>query len=230
MEIYSIDLKLISITEYEKTLEKTKLHPGRIILKENLKANFKEIKNQGIKNLDELLKLLKNEKKLSKFSKTTNIDQNYLIILRREINGFVTKPINLKEFPNTDENDIKKLEKISIKNSKELFVKGISKADREVIAENSGVAYKNVLKLLKLSDLGRVNGVGPVFAVMLFDVNVDTLHRLTVINEKELYDRLQEINKNNKYTATKFTINDMRYCIGFSKLLPDSIEYDNDEK
>jgi len=89
---YYIDLKIISIDEYKEILKASDLLPSRLILKDNIDSNFDLIKNQKVQNVDELLNLLKNKKKLQDFSRQSGLHDDYLMILIREIKRYSTKP------------------------------------------------------------------------------------------------------------------------------------------
>ncbi len=85
---YYIDLEKISTDKYKEILKSADLLPSRMILKEDINKNFDILKNQTVKNLDELLKILKNKKKLQDFSIQSGLNENYLTILVREIKSY----------------------------------------------------------------------------------------------------------------------------------------------
>lgn len=228
-DYYNISLSEISIGEYQKTLKNADLLPGRRLLQDNIDDKFKALKSTGITNLEELLNSIKTDIKRETISKKTGIDDNYLTILRREINGFLPKPISLSTFPAIDKSILLKFSKIGIKTSKDLYEKAISKADRKSLSELTGIEYDFILMLLKLSDIGRVNGVGPVFARMLYDVKCDTVEKLSKSDEKELFKNLININDKKNYTKAKFTEKDLLFCIQYARKLPHSIQYDKNE-
>ena len=229
-EVYSISLETISLDDYKQTLEKATLLPGRLILKNNLDSNFKALHKQNIANLQELLDVIKTDTKRECISKQTGVGEEYLKILRREISGFISKPIDLSAFPEIDNKIVLRLAKIGIKTSKALFTKGVLKSDRQMLSEISGVSYDSILELTKLSDLGRVNGVGPIFARMLYETGCDTITKLSKAKENDLFEKLQSINQERNYTKAKFTTKDMIWCINFARKLPHSIVYDKKEE
>lgn len=228
-DLYSISLGEISLDEYESTLDNAHLLPGRMILKTNLKVNFSLLRAQGINNLKDLSENIKTDVKRKKLSKLTNVDDNYLTILRREINGFIPKPIDLSAFPEIDKTVLLKLAKLGIQTSKTLYEKTITKDDRQKLANCAGVTYDSILILTKLSDLGRVNGVGPVFSKMIYETGCDTVRKFAKANANVLFKKLLEINSVKDYTKAKFTVKDIGFCIDFAGKLPHSIVYDKNE-
>jgi hypothetical protein len=54
----------VELEEYEKILESKELLPGRKVLKESIHDKFNIIRSEGIKNLKELLEMLKTKKRM----------------------------------------------------------------------------------------------------------------------------------------------------------------------
>lgn len=144
---YYIDLENISIENYKNILKSADLLPSRMILKENIDQNFEIIKNQNIKNVNELLKSLNSKKKLQDFSTMNNINENYLTILIREVKSYRQKPNNFEDFPDIQSEVILKLKKIGIKNTLQLFEKVLTSKSRLEISQQLGISEKMVLKL-----------------------------------------------------------------------------------
>ena len=96
---YYIDLKAISIDEYQETLKAADLLPSHMILKDELEENFMLIKKQKIENVEELRSALRSKTKLQDFSGNSGISEYYLKILIRNVNGYRQKPNTIKDFP-----------------------------------------------------------------------------------------------------------------------------------
>lgn len=219
-ENYHIPLHEVKIDEYKKILESKELLPGRKILKENINDKFIIIRSVGINNLEELIEALKNKKKMEKFAFETGIDYNYLTILKREINSYQPKPVYLKNFPGFNQQYLEALSLLKIKNSKQLFLRIKNKEDLENLSEQTDIPFTDLLELFKLSDLVRINGVGPVFARMMLEIEVDGTFKMANSSSKILYNKLTKLNMEKNYTKAQFTIKDIQYCIDFAKKLP----------
>ena len=61
---YYIDLEKISIDDYQIKLESAYLPPSRMILKDRLDERFQYFKSLGVKNVRELIQLLKKKEKI----------------------------------------------------------------------------------------------------------------------------------------------------------------------
>lgn len=130
MDLYSINLRKIQLTEYQQILKNKEILPGRIILKEDIEKNFKKLSDNSITNLGDLNNVLKTKNKLELFAQKTQLTIEYLRILRRDINAFISKPVNLKEFPSISKNLISVLSDHGIIHTKYFFELSIHEQDR----------------------------------------------------------------------------------------------------
>ena len=80
---------------------------------------------------------------------------------------------------------------------------------------------------MRLSDLVRISGVGPVFSRMIVDVGVDSTVKMANSSAKILFNEVSALNLEKNYTKAKFTDKDFQYCIDFAKKLPKNVEMDN---
>jgi hypothetical protein len=222
---YHISLEDLELEEYEKILESKRLLPGRKVLKERIHDNFNIIRSKGVNNLKELLELLKTKKKMEKFASDTGLSYNYLIILKRDIKSYQPNPINLKNFPGINPHYVEKMALIKIKNSKQLLIKVQNMEDLFELSEQLSIPLKELLEILKLSDLVRISGVGPVFARMLYDSGIDSTAKMAYASAEILFNELTALNKEKNYTRAKFTVKDVHYCIDFAKKLPERFEF-----
>jgi hypothetical protein len=222
---YYIDLNTISITAYMKKLQKAELLPSRIILKEEIELRFSKISKLGIKNLEELLSALKTPVKLKSFASETEISEEYLIILKREIMSNFPKPVEIKDFPGISKTTIQELSKINIKNTKQLFDFVKTENDRKELSKKTGISQDEILELTKLTDVSRIRWVGANFARLLVDSGCDTVKKIIKADYKALYDKLIKINEEKKYFKGKFGLNDMKLCVIAAKDVPDAIKF-----
>ena len=222
---YYIDLEKISIDKYKEILTSADLLPSRMILKENINKNFDILKNQTVKNLDELLKILKNKQKLQDFSKQSGLNENYLTILVREIKSYRPKPNKIKDFPSIIDDVILKFENIGIKNTLQLFDKVLTPKSRIEISKQSGIDENEVLKITKLTDLSRIRWVNHTFAYVLFEAKYDTVEKVANADCKELYDTIKQLNDERKIYKAHIGLHDMNLCVEAAKDVSLEIKY-----
>ena len=68
---YYIDLEKITVEDYRTKLESAYLPPSRMILRERLDERFGYFKSIGIKNIKELIQILKRK---DKFTELQNVE------------------------------------------------------------------------------------------------------------------------------------------------------------
>ena len=94
---YFVDLTRFPIEKFKAILKTRELLPGRIILKEKLDERFEILKANGINSLADLLDALKSKNRLISFSKQVNLNEEYLIILKREAKSFTKVKFAVKD-------------------------------------------------------------------------------------------------------------------------------------
>ena len=147
----------------------------------------------------------------------------YLTLLRREVNALLPKPRNLRDFPRVDAAILEKLATRGIKNSKQLFDSSLTTDQRTVLAGQAGINADELLELVKLSDLSRVYGVGPVFARLLYDTGVDSVEAIARADSARLFDKLSKAYLAAGNSRVDFKEGDIAFCIQMAKRLPRSI-------
>jgi len=134
-ENYFVNTDKFSIDKFKNILCTKEILPGRIILKEKLDERFELLKSKNIMSLSDLLETLKTKQKIDKFSKETELSVEYLTILRREANSYVSVPVKLIDLPFIETDIISKLESQGIKDSKQLFEIAAKLKDRQKLSE-----------------------------------------------------------------------------------------------
>jgi len=222
---YHINLKDISLDQFKQTLQQAELIPSRRILKEQIDQRFEALQAQGISNLEDLLSAAKSTKKIADLAQNTGLSDEYLIILRREVNALLPQPKNLQDFPGIEPAVIEKLAKRGIRNSKQLFLAARSERERTQLSQAADIDPTKLLELVKLADLSRVYGVGPIFARLLFDAGADTVEFLAQADSEQLFRQLEKKYLEAGYSRVDFKERDIRFCIRMAQDLPKSIEY-----
>jgi len=222
---YYIDLEKISIDDFRKKLESAYLPPSRLILNENLDKRFGHFKRIGIKNVKELIQLLKKKDKFAELQKVDCLSGDYLTILLRELNSTLPKPNKIKEFSGISNDTVLRLEKIGIKDTVKLFDMVLNAKRRKELAETTGVADIEILELTKLTDLSRIKWVGVTFARMLYDIGIDTVEKASKVDPEKLHASINQLNKEKSIYKGQIGLNDMKIFVNAAKEIPLEIEY-----
>ncbi len=222
---YYIDLSKITIDDYKAKLVTAYLPPSRMILKERPEERFGYFKNIGIRNVYELIRILKKKDKFTELQKVECLSGNYLTILLRELNSILPKPNKISEFTGISKDTVAKLEKTGIKNTATLYERIITSESRKELAKIAGITDAEILELTKLTDLSRIKWVGVNFARMLYDIGVDTVEKASGSDPVDLHMRINQINKEKKFYKGQIGLNDIRIFIDAAKEVPLEIEY-----
>jgi len=222
---YSIEIEKITIDEYTSKLKSSYLPPSRLILKENIDERFGYFKSIGIKNLKELIQLLKNTKKFAELSEIDCLSNDYLTILLRELKSAIPKPKKICDFTFISTDITQKLDKIGISNTEQLYSMVITEADRQKLADIIGIKKQEILELTKLADLSRIKWVGVTYAQMLYDLGVDTVEKVTKSDPNDLHTRINQIIKEKNIFKGAIGLNDVHILIESASELSLDIEY-----
>ena len=222
---YYIDLEKISIDDYIIKLESAYLPPSRMMLKDRLDERFGYFKSIGIKNIKELIQLLKKKDKLAELIKVDCFSGDYLTILLRELKSILPKPNKISDFIGISKDTVRELEKIGIKNTEKFYDKVITKSDRQNLADLTGIDVNEILKLTKLTDLSRIKWVGVTFATMLYDLGIDSVEKASKTNPVKLHIAINQLNKEKSIYKGQIGLHDMKIFVQAAKDIPLEIEY-----
>ena len=222
---YYIDLGKITIEDYQKKLKSCYLPPGRMILKENSDQRFGLFKQIGIKNIKELIQLLKKKDKFDELSKVNCLSGVYLTILLRELNSTLPKPNKIADFIWISKNTIDKLTKTGITNTEKLYDKVLTNIDRQKLAGSTGIDDTEILELTKLTDLSRIKWVGVTYAKMLYDLGSDTVGKVSKADPIDLHARINQRIKEHHIFKGRIGINDVKILVETANELNLEIEY-----
>jgi hypothetical protein len=209
---YHIDLASLSLKKFKNRLQTFEIIPSHKIILKKIDERFKEFEKQGIKNIEELFEKLRTKSRLNKFQKETKLPQEYLVKLRREIAFLIPKPKNLSVFSWADQSSIKKLEKIGIKDTKQLFEQAHSNPKLQKLINDSGVA-----ELVKLSDLSRIFAVGPFYAKMFYESGFDSTKKIANTDPEKLYQKLIKLKEKDEYKRAIIRKWDIEFCVDYAK-------------
>jgi len=91
-----------------------------------------------------------------------------------------------------------KLEKVGIRNTKQLLEKAATRKGRKDLAQESGIEEKLILKWANMCDLMRIKGVGEEFSELLEVAGVDTVKELAKRKADNLHKAMGEANEKRK--------------------------------
>lgn len=207
----------ISLDDLRNRIMKTDLVPSRAVLLEDINTVFEKLKGQGIKTWLDLQKAIKNPKKIVEFSEKAGIDFQYLVLLRREIEGYHPKPFDLKDIDWVPQAVITRLLENEVTTSDLLFSKCSDLQARLLFADEIGVEREMINYLANLASLCRVQWVSPNTGRMLLEAGYESCQKLSSADANELFTAMDRVNENGKYFKGTIGLRDIKRLIEAAK-------------
>jgi hypothetical protein len=223
--MYITNLAQISLEDFQEIISTIELLPSRKILLNNLSGFIENLKQKGINDLAALQKLLRNKKGYPELAGELAVSMEYLTVLNREINSYVSKPISLSKLDVFSETELKKLEDDGVKSTKDLYERGLTLSERKALAEQLSIPQERIVAALELSDLLRINGVGPVYAKILKEMGINNAAAFLEIDSQDAVEQYKRVNEEKQYSKVNLSIKDIEYVKRFCKKLDTDIQW-----
>ncbi len=217
---YHLDLANYSLETFKEMLRTKTLVPSRACLKDNMDERIRQIQHAGITTVEELLGTLKTKPRLQRFAQDTGLSEEYLTLLKREVNSYLPNPVRLDKFPGIPQICIAKLDKIGLKNSRQLFTHAKQKQQRIQLVRSTDIPPRELNELICLADLVRVYGVGPMFARLLYDAGIRTVKILRSVSAEKLIC----IYEKNTGKKADFGVSEIQFSIDIASSLDTVLE------
>lgn len=222
---YNPELNKISLQKYKEILKNKTLIPSRVMLKDGIDNKIDILKNLGYENLEQLLKDLKNKKKFQSLLEKSKIDENYLTNLKRVINSMIPKANKFEDFIFLDHNLVTKLQDAGLQNTKVFYEKFFEKTDIEEMESELEMSKENLIMLLNLSDISRIQWVNHTFAYVLYASGYDTLEKVKNADYQVLYKTIRAANSNKQLYKGNIGLNDMKILVECAQIVPIELKY-----
>ncbi|MCW3981181.1 MAG: DUF4332 domain-containing protein, partial [Candidatus Bathyarchaeota archaeon] len=94
----------------------------------------------------------------------------------------------IKEFLNINEDYVKKLAAVGIKNVDQMLEKGKTKKQREQLSKQLDIPEEAILELVKLSDITRLGYVKKKLSRLYYDAGLDSPAKIAEFEPKQLHE------------------------------------------
>jgi hypothetical protein len=192
---FRINTDEISLEDLQRRIETADLVPSRVSLLNGLNDKINKLKKHGVRNLTDLRNLIKTPKKIASFSQITDIDEEYLILLRREIESYFPKPILLRSFDWLPQEEINKLGMEGITNTAVFFEYCKDKNKKEGLRTGLRMNKDVFYQISCLSDLTRMQWTSPLAARLYFDAGYHSALSISTADPEVLCNALIKINE-----------------------------------
>lgn len=118
-----------------------------------------------------------------------------------------------------------KFRQAGIKDTDSLLAGCCTPKQRKELAEKTGLAENEILKLANMVDLFRISGIGAEYSELLEAAGVDTVPALARRNAANLAKTLAEVNETKKLTRRIPSEKETAKWIEQAKALPRKLEY-----
>jgi predicted flap endonuclease-1-like 5' DNA nuclease len=135
------------------------------------------------------------------------------------------RPSSLKKFRGVNPAVADALAVAGIKNVAQMREAGRTPGDRQTLAERTGIPIDAILKLVKLSDLARIQGLKAIRARLYYDAGVDTVEKLARWDPEELRDMLADFVERTGFDGIAPLPKEAASAVATAKRLPEAIEY-----
>ena len=219
MKPYTIDPSLLSLDEFRELTAGKSMLPGRVMLQERIRERFQVLKQQGIKHLGDLLRILSSKSKIENFSVQTGLSNEYLVLLKREAGSYLARPFPLSDFPGIPFEYSELLKSRGIRNTKDFFEQVQTKEQQEDLSSNTGIPVYRLKELGVLCDLSRITGVGGIFARVIYEAEIRSPREFAGADVPVLLSSCQAVIEKHGYAAGKLGEKDIQYGIDYSRVI-----------
>jgi len=217
---FHINFEKISIDSYMAMLKKSDLIPSMVPLLDGIDVKFRKIKARGITTLADVFVILKTKTKTLAFAHASGIEEEYLILLSREVRSRKKKPCKIKDFPGIGTDTIRKLEKKGFKDALQLFTHVLTPGKRKAFARELEIPEGEILRLARLIDLSRIRWVNHTFAHVLLESGFGCVEAIAQADPENLYETVKRTNKKENLFRGQIGENDMRRLVEEAQILP----------
>lgn len=210
---YMPDISNLGLEDFKNELKTGRLLPSRKPLLNDIERKFSLIEQAGINNAGSLKDELNSSKKLSRLAKETGISEDYLKLLKREVNSLLPTPIKFVNVPNISEEIVKQLNALDIVDTENLFPYVTDPNNRQKFKNLSGFSIEEILWLTKLVDVSRIKWVGPKLARLIVDTEYDTVKKLSGADPEKVLNAFNKAKDKNKAYQGALGIDDIESWI-----------------
>jgi hypothetical protein len=134
-------------------------------------------------------------------------------------------PFSLSGFRGVSEEHIKVLDTIGIKNINDMLARGATRESRNALSEQTGIPESAILDLVRLSDLGRIQGIKGIRARLYVDAGVDSVDKLADSDPEELREELIAFVEETNFDGIAPLPAELRFSKKKATELPKIVEY-----
>jgi hypothetical protein len=213
---YHIDFSKMLLSDLKDKLERSDLIPSHLPLLDGIERKSAALKKAGISNLEDLSRALRGGKGPASLAAKTGLSEDYLILLRRAIEGFRPKPIRLADYPGIAPGLAEALAAAGVSDSKALYEAATDTKAANALARKAGLSTTALQELLALSDLSRIQWVSATFARVLYDAGYQKTANVAAADAQAVYESVLRANEGGRLYKGKIGLRDIKRLLVFA--------------
>jgi hypothetical protein len=221
---YHINFSALGLSYLKKRLKGVEPIPSHLPLLDGLDAKIAALKKTGISTLEDLSSALRGAKGPATLSGTSGIEADWLVLLRRAIEGFRPKPQPLADFPGIDSNTLHALAALGIKDSAALYEATITVKDRSTLAKKTGIAPAAIAELARLCDLCRIQWVNSTYSRLILEAGYESPAKVAGAEPDRLRDEVAAANAKLSLSKTDIGLKDSARLVALAGFLEEEAE------
>ena len=224
--MYGTDLSRITLDEYAVILRHQDLLPSRRILLEGLDGVLEGLAGRGVSDLAGLSSFLKDKKAYAGLADHLGTTAEYLNVLRRDIAGYVPKPMPLVRTGLLAAEERDALAAAGVRTTADVYDRARRPAGRDRLSEETGLPRSRIDAIAGYADLLRVNGIGSAFVLFLSGIGIRNVSDLLTTPVAEIMKRYRSALADGEGPGgPELRDADVEYCLRFARLLDNDIEW-----
>ncbi|WP_291377983.1 DUF4332 domain-containing protein [Demequina sp.] len=213
---YHLDDTTISLDRLKTRLARADLIPSQLLLRDDIDARFASLQSEGYSNLALLRDALRGSKGPARVSAQTSVPVDYLVVLRRVIEGMRPAPVALDSFPRLSPLLVSCLADHGIRDSKSAYETMLADDGIDNLASRTGRGIDELHHVWCLANVSRIQWVSPRVATALVAAGYESVARVAVASPDSLCADVQEANDSNSLYRGKVGVRDMARLIEFA--------------
>jgi hypothetical protein len=216
---YALDFSRMSLGDLKAKLGRTDLIPSQLALMDGIDKKLAALKGAGIGSLEDLSAALRGSKGPAALSKKSGVDEEYLALLRRTIEGFRPKPAKLSDYPGADQGALHALAELGIADSRQLYEAAPDAKAAAALARKAGAAIEALRELRGLADLSRIQWVSPAFARALYAAGFASAAQAAGAKAEEAFKAVTRANEGSRFYKGKVGLRDIGRIVALAREL-----------
>ena len=204
---YHVNPQTITLTTLTTRINQTDLTPGLVPVRDQWPVQVKLLQKAGIRTLADLRTRLKTKKTLAVFAAEADMNPDYLVLLRRMVEGFFPDPRPLAEFSWLDSAVIQKLKQAGIADTRQLFEAGKSELGKTELMPHQ------LMEAQALADLCRIQWVSPLFARSILAAGLNSAAAVAKSDPEKLCAAVAAVNGREGFFKGKIGVRDIRRLV-----------------